>query len=131
MSHRAPTSQVSRDEAAVVACTLDYFQGWFDGDSERMDRVLHPALAKRSLKQVDPDSGELRTVTKEQMVAWTAEGEGKSLDPGGERQMDVEVVDLYGNIASVVVRSPVYREYLHLVRTEEGWRIANALWHFT
>ena len=65
------------------------------------------------------------------MVEWTVEGEGKSLDPGGERHIDVEVVDFYENIASVVVRSPVYREYLHLVRTEDGWKIANAVWHFT
>jgi hypothetical protein len=131
MSNRPATPEVSSDEAAVVASTHEYFNSWFDGDSDRMDRVLHPALAKRSLRQVDPDSGELRSVTKVQMVAWTAEGEGKSIDPGGERHIDVEVIDLYGNIASVVVRSRVYREYLHLVRNEDGWKIANALWHFT
>ena len=131
MSHPANTPEVTTDEAAVVACTLDYFQAWFEGDGERMDRVLHAGLAKRSLRQVDPASDELRSVTKEQMVAWTAEGEGKSLNAGGEREIHVEVVDLYGNIASVVVRSSVYREYLHLVRTDDGWRIANALWHLT
>jgi hypothetical protein len=32
---------------------------------------------------------------------------------------------------TAVVRSSVYREYLHLVRASEGWRIANALWAFT
>jgi hypothetical protein len=84
MSDPASTPEVSSDETAVVASTLDYFQAWFDGDDERMDRVLHPALAKRSLAQVEPESAELRSVTKEQMVGWTAEGEGKSLDPGGE-----------------------------------------------
>ena len=131
MSNSPGTPELTSDEAAVVASTLDYFNGWFDADSQRMDRVLHPALAKRSLKQVDADSDELRTVTRDQMVAWTAEGEGKSVDPGGDREIDVEVIDLYGNIASVVVRSSVYREYLHLVRTDDGWRIANALWHFT
>ena len=131
MSNSPGTPELTSDEAAVVASTLDYFNGWFEGDSQSMDRVLHPALAKRSLKQVDADSGELRTVTRDQMVAWTAEGEGKSVDPGGDREIDVEVIDLYGNIASVVVRSSVYREYLHLVRTDDGWRIANALWHFT
>jgi hypothetical protein len=62
------------------------------------------------------------------MVELTAAGEGKSDDPG---HIDVEVIDLHGNIASVVVRSAVYREYLHLVRTDEGWKIVNALWHFT
>ena len=131
MSNRPPTPEVTSDEAAVVACTRDYFNGWFDGDSQSMDRVLHPALAKRSLRQVDTDSDELRTVTKDQMIGWTAEGEGKTADPGGDCGIDVEVIDLYGNIASVVVRSPVYREYLHLVRTDDGWTIANALWHFT
>jgi hypothetical protein len=131
MSNRPATPEVTSDEAAVVAATVAYFDSWFDGDSDGMSRVLHPALAKRSLRQVDPDSDELRTVTKQQMVGWTAEGEGKSADPGGDRGIDVEVIDLYGNIASVVVRSPVYREYLHLVQSDDGWTIANALWHFT
>ena len=117
-------------QTEIVATALDYFEGWFDGDAERVERALHPALAKRSLSQVDPDSPELRSVTKEQMVEWTAAGEGKTDDPSGVR-IDVEVIDVHGNIAKVVVRSSVYREYLHLVRTGDGWKIVNALWHFT
>jgi hypothetical protein len=122
---------MTSERAEVVETALDYFEGWFDGDPARMDRALHPELAKRSLRQVDPDLADLRHVTKEQMVGWTRDGEGKSEDPGGDRQIDVEVIDLHGNIASVVVRSPVYREYLHLARTDEGWKIVNALWHWT
>jgi hypothetical protein len=45
--------------------------------------------------------------------------------------LDVQVEDLYGDIASVTVRSAVYREYLHLVRTSAGWKIADALWRPT
>src|SRR5919108_6475764 len=103
------------DRAEVVQTALDYFEGWFDSDAVRMDRALHPQLAKRSLRQVDPDLAELRHVTKEQMIGWARDGEGKNEDPDGDRQIHVEIVDLHGNIASVVVRSPVYREYLHLV----------------
>jgi hypothetical protein len=62
------------------------------------------------------------------MVEWTAEGEGKTEDPGPGRRIDVTVVDVHGDIASAVVDSDVYREYLHLVRTDDGWRIINALW---
>jgi hypothetical protein len=126
MAERA--TNTSSDEAAVVAVALDYFDGWFEGDASRMDRALHPGLAKRSLRQVDPESAELRSLTKERMVELTAAGEGKGDDP---KRIDVEVVDLYGNIASVIVRSGIYREYLHLARTDEGWKIVNALWHFT
>jgi hypothetical protein len=119
------------ERAAIVAAALDYFEGWFDGDARRMERALHRALAKRSLRQVEPADPELRSVTRDQMVAWTAEGEGKDEDPGPGRRIDVQIVDVHGNIASAVVRSDVYREYLHLVRTDEGWKIVNALWHFT
>jgi hypothetical protein len=30
-----------------------------------------------------------------------------------------------------VVDSNVYREYVHLVRTDGDWKIVNALWAFT
>jgi len=37
------------DEAAIVGTVLDYFEGWFQGDAIRMERALHPELAKRCL----------------------------------------------------------------------------------
>jgi len=96
-----------------------------------MERALHPGLAKRSLGQIDPDSRELRSHTKDRMVELTAAGHGKREDPGGDRRIAIEIIDVYGNIATVVVRSPLYREYLHLVRTDDGWKIVNTLWHNT
>ena len=119
----AVTSTGDTDRAAVVATALDYFEGWFDGDAVRMERALHPELAKRGPT--------LRTATKDEMVAWTAEGEGKTKDPGPGRRIDVTAVDVHGNIASAVVDSDVYYEYLHLVRTDDGWKIVNALWQST
>ncbi len=62
------------------------------------------------------------------MIALHRRGEGLKLDPGGDRGIDIEVTDVHGNVASVTVRSTLYREYLHLVRTAEGWKIVNALW---
>jgi hypothetical protein len=35
---------------------------------------------------------------------------------------------VHREIANATVRSAVYIEYLHLVRTREGWKIINALW---
>jgi hypothetical protein len=115
---------------SIIATVHDYFDGWFDAEPDRMDRALHPGLAKRSLRQVDPDVSELRSVTKEQMLEWTTNGEGRREAPE-DRGIEVDVLDVHGNIATVVVRSAVYREYLHLVRTDEDWKIVNALWHFS
>lgn len=115
------------DEAAIVATALDYFEGWFDGDVARMERALHPALAKRALTD---DRWTLNETTAEWMLGATADQLGKSRDLP-DREIAVDVVDAYGDVASAVVRSAIYREYLHLVRTREGWKIVNALWAWT
>ena len=46
-------------------------------------------------------------------------------------RIEVEVVDIHGTIANATVRSAVYREYVQLVRTPDGWKIVNALWEWT
>ncbi len=117
----------SADQAQIVRTALDYFEGWFDGDVTRMRRALHPELAKRALEN---DGRTLNETTTEWMLDATAKHLGKARDVP-DRRIEVEVIDVYGDIASAVVRSAVYREYLHLVRTRDGWRIVNALWAWT
>jgi hypothetical protein len=117
------------DEVAVVQAALDYFEGWFEGDAGRMERALHPQLAKRSIGQLSSDSERLETITSQEMLEHTASGEGRRRDPG-DRRIEVDVEHMSGTIANVTVRSAVYVEYLHLVRTRDGWRIVNALWRY-
>jgi hypothetical protein len=76
---------------------------------------------------VKRSSGEkLGITTAERMLELTGHGEGRG--DGADRRLDVEIEDVHDDIASVTVRSVPYREYLHLVRTSDGWKIANALW---
>ena len=112
----------SADEDAIRRCILDYFEGWFEADPERMRRALHPGLAKRTR-----DGDGLDEETARGMIDLTAAGAGRKHD-SDERRIDVRVVEVYGDIATAVVDSNVYREYLHLVRAEDDWRIVNALW---
>jgi hypothetical protein len=113
---------VKGDEALIRETVLDYFDGWFDADPGRMERALHPELAKRSLEADTIDH-----IGARGMVEATAAGGGKRRATG-ERRTDIRIVDVHGSIASVVVDSSVYREYLHLVRAQDGWKIMNALW---
>jgi hypothetical protein len=110
------------DEAGVVAAVLDYFQGWFTGDAARMQRALHPALAKRAL---EADGQSLDETTADWMIAATARGVGRRTT---DDHVDVTVDDIHGDVAAATVRSAPYREYVHLVRTPDGWRIVNTLY---
>jgi hypothetical protein len=109
----------------IVATATDYIESWLDGDAERMARCLHPELAKRSV-EADPATGAwvVENLTRDQMVAFTAEGEGTTL----ERPYELSIFDAYGDIASVRVLSSAYMDYLHIARFGSGWLIRNALW---
>lgn len=110
------------EDAGIEAAVRDYFEGWYDADVERMERALHPDLAKRA-----PANGTLDETTAAWMIEATAEGRGRRTDPA-QRELEVEIVDVHDAIATVVVRSPIYREYVHLARLDDGWRIVNTLW---
>ncbi|MEV4535983.1 nuclear transport factor 2 family protein [Asanoa sp. NPDC049518] len=115
------------DHGPILATVRDYWEGWFDGDAERMARALHPDLVKRGAA-IDGTLGKLTGVmTADDMTGWTREGEGIATRPV-DTNYDVTVDDVHDQIATVTVRSSIYREYLHLVKTTDGWRILNALY---
>jgi hypothetical protein len=121
---KSDRTETATERELITQTALDYFEGWFDGDVERMERALHPDLVKRS--PGTRHGATLGITTKDRMLELTAAGEGA--EDGRDRRLEVEIEDIYGDIASVTVRSAVYHEYLHLVRTPDGWKIANALW---
>lgn len=110
-------------ERAIVAAALDYYDGWFDGRADRMERALHGELVKRS---IEPD-GSIETLTAGQMIDATAAGSGKRCDPG-DRRIEVRVDHVHGSIATATVTSAVYIDYLQLVKVRNEWTILNVLW---
>jgi hypothetical protein len=114
-------------EAAVVHAVLDYFEGWFAGDAVRMERALHPGLAKRAL---EPDGWTLDETTAKWMIDATSGGVGRG-QSRDDNQIDVTVEDVYKTIANATVRSALYREYVQLGLTPDGWKIVNTLYELT
>lgn len=117
------------DAAAIRACVLDYFDGWFDGDPERMDRALHPGLAKHAVGQGRERGDTLDVTTRDEMVEATRNGRGRARDVA-DRAIHIEIANVSGDIASVIVHSAVYVEYALLARTRAGWKITSTLWHW-
>jgi hypothetical protein len=117
------------DEAAIRSCLLDYFEGWFDGDAGRMDRALHPGLAKHALGQDRARSDSLDVTTKDEMVEATRQGRGRQRDVP-DRAIRIDIAGVSGDIASAIVHSAIYVEFALLARTSHGWRITGTLWRW-
>jgi hypothetical protein len=119
-------SLVDHDEVdSVAAVSTEYFQAWFAGDGERMRACLHPALAKRTPEAPGEATLTLHEDPTETLVADTASGEGT----GFEAKQEVTVLDIYKDIATVMVRSEPFTEYLHFARFGDRWLIVNALYY--
>jgi hypothetical protein len=119
------TTDTSTDRELLTRVVLDYYEGWYDADVVRMERALHDNLVKRT--PIRDNGVGLPILTKARMLELTAAGEGK--EDGVDRRVDIDILDVHDDIASVTARTPVYHEYLQLVRTPTGWRIANVLWN--
>jgi len=115
------------ERSAVEATIADYYLGWYDADPDRMARALHPDLVKRGWLHDPTGALTVDADTFESMVEWTRRGAGRAADAEA-RRYEVRAVEIHDDIASACVYAVPYVDYLHLVLTDDGWRILHALW---
>lgn len=112
------------DVEAIEKSVTDYFESWFDGNVARMQRCLHPRLAKRRPpREAETD---LIDVSHDEMIEDVSGG----AKPQYDRQIAVTVLDVAGDIATVKVLSEPFDEYVHLARIEGRWLIVNTLYRW-
>ena len=119
------------DLEAIKQTALDYGQGWYEGNAERMERALHPDLAKRALT-VDPRSGKgkIDHISAPALVQAVQKGGGTNTPPD-QRRTDVTILDVYGNAASVKMEMHDWIDYMHMSKIGDRWVIVNVLWELT
>ncbi len=122
------TAQSAEDREAIIQTSLDYGEGWYEGNAERMDRALHPELAKRMV-YTDRRTGRSRLNQQSAMtlVRSTRAGGGKNAQVA-DRSSTVTILDVFENAAVVKVDGPEWVDYLHLAKWNGRWVIVNVVW---
>jgi putative lumazine-binding protein len=121
-------AQTAADSAGIRTAALDYAEGWYTGDGDRMARAVHPELVKRILV-TDTATGRafVQTMGASALVNGARHGYGKST-PAERQQKDVRILDVFGNAAVAKVVMADWVDYLQLVRADGRWQIVNVLW---
>jgi hypothetical protein len=121
-------AQLPADSAAIRATALDYVEGWYQGNANRMGRALHPELVKRIVIN-DTTTGKsvLQNMGASALVNGTRHGYGKST-PSDRQQRDVTILDIFGNAASAKATMADWIDYMHLSKVDGRWVIVNVLW---
>lgn len=116
---------VASDEAEtakILAAAIDYGEGWYAGDAARMERALHPDLAKRIAEH-----GKVDSMTARELVDATRSGGGKKT-PQAKQVVKARLLDRFGNAASVRLEMGGWIDYMHLAKFNGEWKIVNVLW---
>ena len=119
-----PTAQFNASDEDLVAIrqtALDYIDGWYEGNAERMERSLHSDLVKRTIRE-----NRIDTLGAEDMVSYTRQGYGKAFT--GQKENTVTILDVFNDIATVKTESAEFIDYLHIGKVNGRWVIINVLW---
>jgi hypothetical protein len=123
----AALAEENADHAAIKQAALDYAEGWYEGNAERMERALHPELAKRIARTTPEGRSRLDQMSALTLVQFTRNGGGKNT-PKDKQQKDVTILDTFGNAASVKLEMNSWVDYLHVAKFNGRWVIVNVLW---
>ena len=120
----APTDE----NAAITKTALNYIEGWYEGNAERMESALHPELAKRII-YTDPKSGrsQFSHMGAMTLVLGTREG-GGTKTPKEKQLKEVTILDRFENVAIVKIVASDWIDYLSVAKFNGKWKIINVLW---
>jgi hypothetical protein len=120
-------AQTAADSAAIKKTALDYVEGWYEGNPERMERALHPELAKRIVRTGQNGRSWLDQMSAMTLVQGVKRGGGKDT-PVEQQQKDVFILDIFQNAASAKAIMSGWVDYMHLAKWNGEWKIVNVLW---
>jgi hypothetical protein len=123
----AARAQAAADSAGIRQAALDYIEGYYEGNGERMERALHPELAKRIIRTNEQGMSQFSSMSAMALVQGTKAGYGTKI-PVAERHKDVTILDIYQNAASAKIYASGWMDYLHLAKWNGRWVIVNVLW---
>jgi hypothetical protein len=121
------SAQSAADSAAIRATALDYVEGWYAGDATRMERALHPELAKRIVQTDERGRSRIMQQSALTLINGTRLAEGRET-PAEQQVKNIRILDIFGNSASVRAEMSGWIDYMHMAKWNGQWKIVNVLW---
>ena len=121
------SAQTDADKESIKRTALNYAEGWYEGNADKMESSLSPDLAKRIARTNAQNQTRLDHMTAMALVQGTRGGFGKQT-PAAEQQKDVTIYDVMGGAATVKLEMRDWVDYMHIAKVNGKWLIVNVLW---
>lgn len=119
----------SPDEAAVRQAVLDYVEGVYNVDPSRIERSVHPKLAKIGFYRsaTDPAYRAGNGMTYDGLIevakTWNKSGKLRKDAP-----KEITLFEVLDQVASAKLVAEWGIDYFHLAKFDGKWLIVNVIW---
>ena len=118
----------SSDEDAVRAAVLDYVEGVYEVAPERIERSVHPELAKRGFYRPEPDQPYKEVPMTFERLVNLAANYNKDGHVPADAPKKIEIYEVLDKTASIKLTAHWGIDYMHLAKYDGRWMIVNVLW---
>lgn len=124
----AAGAQTDKEKEAVKQAVLDYVEGVYEVKPERIERSVHPELAKRGFFIKKGESVYSSNIMTYQQLVDLAKNYNKDGRVPKDAPKEVLILDVSDQTASIKLTAFWGIDYMHLAKYDGKWKIINVLW---
>ena len=116
------------DREAVKNAVLDYVEAIYQVEPERIEKSVHPELAKVGYWYNDGSTDYSELIMSYQQLYDLAASWNKSGRVPHDSRKEIEIFDVLDQTASAKLTATWGIDFLHLAKTDGTWKIRNIAW---
>lgn len=124
----AAAAQTDADREAVRQAVLDYVEGVYEVKPERIERSVHPDLAKRGFMIRRGETAYSQSTMTFQQLVELARTYNKDGRIPKDAPKEVVIFDISDQTASAKLTAVWGIDYIHLAKYDGRWMFVNVLW---
>ncbi len=124
----AALAQTDAEREAVKLAVLDYVEGIYTVDASRIERSVHPELAKRGFFVKKGETAYSPHVMTFQQLVDLAKSYNKDGHVAKDAPKEVVIFDISDQTASAKLTAIWGIDYIHLAKYDGKWKFVNVLW---
>ncbi len=124
----AALAQTDAEREAVKLAVLDYVEGIYTVDASRIERSVHPELAKRGFFVKKGETAYSPHVMTFQQLVDLAKSFNKDGHVAKDAPKEVVIFDISDQTASAKLTAIWGIDYIHLAKYDGKWKFVNVLW---
>jgi len=131
-------AQTQNDSLQIRETVLNYIEGMETNDPKKIEKAMHPDLAKRTIAKTKEGIEYPANMTAASLIGYAKDFDftlfyKAGVDPQEPLRSEVTIYDISNSIATVKAATNKFEfvDYIHLGKLDGEWKIVNILWAWT